>query len=318
MEISELDQLQIVLDPLGQKALALALMLMMFSIALGLSVRDFRLLRERPSLFFAGVVSQVVGLPLLTYLLILVLEPPASIALGMIAVACCPGGASSNLLTYLARGNVAYSVSLTTTSSLMAALLTPASVLFWSQAYGPTGDLLETLDVSPAVFLIQTMLLLAIPLAVGMTVAVRAPDVAAAIRRRTTVAGVLVLGGVIGYGIVHFYDELLPALPLLGVITVVHNAAAFLLGFAVALALRAGKRERRALSMEVGIQNSGLALVILLGQLEGQGGAAALAAIWGVWHLIAGAAIATVCRYLDRLRADLPPAAARTDAMRDR
>lgn len=317
MDIARLDQLQISLDPMGQAGLAVALILMMFSIALGLSVQDFRLLREKPSLFFGGVVAQVIGLPLLTFLLVKALQPPASIALGMIVVACCPGGASSNLLTYLARGNVAYSVSLTTTSSLLAAVMTPASILFWSNAYAPTAKLLQSVDVSPAMFLTQTMVLLAIPLAVGMLVAVRAPGFAAWIRRKTTPAGVLVLGGVIVYGIFHFRDVLLPALPLLGGIAVVHNAAAFLLGFGTALALRAGKSARRALTFEVGIQNSGLAIVILLGQLKGQGGAAALAVIWGVWHLVAGALLAIVCRYVDRVSVNSSTAAARTDAMSD-
>ncbi len=316
MDIARLDELHIVLDPIGQAGLAVALILMMFSIALGLSVRDFRLLRERPSLFLVGVIAQVIGLPLLTFGLVLLLEPPASIALGMLVVACCPGGASSNMLTYLARGNVAYSVSLTTTSSLLAAIMTPASILFWTHAYEPTRQLLRSIDVSPALFLTQTMVLLAIPLVVGMTVAVRAPEFAQWVRRWTTPAGVLALGGVIVYGIVHFYDVLWPALPLIGGIAVVHNAAAFLLGFGVALALRAERTARRALSFEVGIQNSGLAIVILLGQLKGQGGAASIAVLWGVWHLIAGMAIAMLCRYLDRVEAS-SLAAARTGARLD-
>lgn len=300
MDIATLDQLRIALDPIGQVGLAAALMLMMFSIALGLSSKDFRLLREKPSLFAGGVVAQVFGLPLLTFLLIHALEPPASIALGMLVVACCPGGASSNLLTYLSRGNVAYSVSLTATSSTLAAVLTPASILFWTQAYEPTANLLRSVEVGPGEFLIRTIVLLAIPLVLGMIVAARAPEVAVWIKRKTTLAGVLVLGGVIFYGVIYFWDLLMPALPLIGGIAVIHNATAFLLGLAVATSLSAEKSVGRALTFEVGIQNSGLAIVILLGQLKGQGGAAALAAVWGIWHLIAGASIAMLYRYSDR------------------
>jgi BASS family bile acid:Na+ symporter len=316
MDITSLDKLQIVLDPAGQVGLAIALVLMMFSIALGLSVGDFRILRERPALFVVGVLTQVVGLPLLTFMLVLALEPPASIALGMIVVACCPGGASSNMLTYLGRGNTAYSVSLTTTSSLLAAILTPASILFWTHAYEPTADLLKSVDVSPGVFLTQTMLLLAIPLVIGMIVAVRAPAIAYVVRRWTAPAGALALAAVIFYGIWYFYDTLWPALPLIGGIAVVHNASAFLLGFGVALAMRAERSTRRALTFEVGIQNSGLALVILLGQLKGQGGAAAMAAIWGVWHLIAGMSLAIMFRYIDR-SGPTEPVPVRTGATRD-
>jgi BASS family bile acid:Na+ symporter len=280
-------------------------MLVMFSVALGLSSRDFYLLRDKPALFLGGVVTQIVGLPLLTFLIINVVELPASIALGMIVVACCPGGAVSNLLTYLARGNVAYSVSLTATSSVLAALLTPASILFWSHLYEPTSLLLEAIEVSPALFLIQTTMLLIAPLVLGMLLAARAPDVAAKIRHRTAQMGAAVLGGVIIYGTIYFFPVLFPALPLLGAVAIVHNAAAFLLGALAAFLLRASKADGRALTFEVGIQNSGLAVVILVGQLKGLGGAAAIAAVWGVWHLIAGGFIVLVLRFFDRKESEL-------------
>ncbi len=305
MDVAALDQLQIVLDPVGQAGIVIALMLVMFSVALGLTGRDFYLLREKPVLFMGGVVTQIIGLPLLTFLIINVIELPASIALGMIVVACCPGGAVSNLLTYLARGNVAYSVSLTATSSVLAAILTPASILFWSHLYGPTSSLLKTIDVSPAVFLIQTTMLLIVPLVFGMLLAAHAPDVAAKIRRRTAQLGATVLGGVVIYGSIYFFPVLFPALPLLGAVAVAHNAAAFLLGATAAFMLRATQADSRALTFEVGIQNSGLALVILVGQLKGLGGAAAIAAVWGVWHLIAGGSIVLVLRYFDRKESEL-------------
>ena len=296
MEIDALDSLRIVLDPIGQAGVALALMLVMFSVALGLRIDDFSFLRTRPMLFAGGVVSQVVLLPLGTFLLILVIEPAASIALGMIVVACCPGGAVSNLLTYLSRGNVAASVALTATSSLLAAILTPTSILLWSHAYTPTADLLQTLDVSPMIFLAQTTFLLAVPLILGMVVAAKAPDVAARMKKRTTVLGVSVLVGVIIYGIVYFFPVLWPAVPLLGSVVVIHNAVAFGIGALAGRVLSRQSPTRRALTFEIGIQNSGLALVILLSQLKGLGGAAAIAAVWGVWHLVAGGLLALFFR----------------------
>ncbi len=302
MELTELDTLRIVLDPIGQAGVALALMIVMFSVALGLRVRDFHFLVDKPLLFLGGVVSQVVVLPLVTYLLIIGLEPGASIALGMIVVACCPGGAVSNLLTYLSRGNLAASVALTATSSILAAILTPASILFWSHAYEPTSTLLDTLDVNPLYFLVQTTLLLSVPLVLGMLVAAKAPDVAARIRKRTTLLGASVLIGVIIYGIVYFFPVLYPALPLLGTVVVLHNTLAFATGAAAGLILSRKTPTRRALTFEIGIQNSGLALVILLSQLQGLGGAAAIAAVWGVWHLIAGGLIALFFRALDNRR----------------
>jgi len=304
LDIGALDSLRIVLDPFGQAGVALALVLVMFSVALGLRVDDFAFLREKPLLFAGGVISQVVILPLVTFLLILVLRPAASIALGMIVVACCPGGAVSNLLTYLSRGNVAVSVALTATSSLLAAILTPTSILFWSQAYEPTARLLRTLDVNPLIFIGQTTLLLAVPLVLGMLLAAKAPDVAARIKKRTTVLGVSVLICVIIYGIVYFFPVLFPALPLLGGIVVLHNALAFATGALAGKALSRLSATRRALTFEIGIQNSGLALVILLSQLKGLGGAAAIAAVWGVWHLIAGGLLAVFFRQLDVMRGE--------------
>ena len=302
MDIATLDQLRIVLDPVGQAGVALALILVMFSVALGLSVNDFDLLRTRPTLFVGGVVTQVVGLPLLTFLVLNVVSVPASIALGMLVVAACPGGATSNLMTYLARGNVAYSVSLTTASSVLAAELTPASILFWSKLYPPTAALLDELDVSPLVFVVQTMLLLALPLAAGMLLAARAPDLAKRLRRRTALTGSLVLGGAIVYGIVYFFPVLWPALPMLLTVAVLHNAAAFGLGAAAGAVFRADGPSRRALVFEIGIQNSGLAIVILIAQLDGLGGAAAIAATWGVWHLVGGSIIVMLLRAHDRKR----------------
>jgi BASS family bile acid:Na+ symporter len=299
MDITALDSLRIMLDPVGQIGVALSLMIVMFSVALGLRVDDFAFLRDKPLLFVGGVLAQVVILPLATFVLILAIKPAASIALGMIVVACCPGGAVSNLLTYLSRGNVAASVALTATSSLLAAILTPASILFWSHAYEPTATLLRSLDVSPLMFLAQTTFLLAVPLILGMVVAAKAPDVAQRIRKRTTILGVSVLVGVIIYGIAYFFPVLFPALPLLGGVVVLHNAVAFATGSLAGRVLSRDPATRRALTFEIGIQNSGLALVILLSQLKGIGGAAAIAAVWGVWHLIAGGILALFFRQLD-------------------
>jgi BASS family bile acid:Na+ symporter len=302
MDTETLDSLRIVLDPLGQAGVALALMLVMFGVALGLRVQDFRILADQPSLYLGGVLAQIVLLPLVTFGLIILISPPPSIALGMIVVACCPGGSVSNLLTYLSRGDIAVSVALTATSSMLAALLTPASTLFWARAYEPTAELLVSLDVNPLLFIGQTTLLLALPLAAGMIVAAKLPDLAERIRKRATVAGAAVLGATIVYGIAYFYPILWPAIGLLAGITIMHNTVAFATGAVVGMVLSKQASIRRALTFEIGIQNAGLALIILLAQLKGVGGAAAVAAVWGVWDLIAGGLLAMSYNYFDRKR----------------
>lgn len=301
MDIATLDSLRIVLDPIGQAGVAIALMVVMFSVALGLTVSDFRILANKPRIYVGGVVAQVLILPLVTFGLIHLISPPPSIALGMIVIACCPGGAVSNLLTYLSRGEVAVSVALTATSSMLAALLTPALILFWAQAYGPTVELLKSLDVNPLLFIGQTTLLLALPLAAGMIVAAKAPDFARRIRKWTTLVGSAVLGTTIIYGIVYFIPVLWPAVGLLIGIAMIHNAVAFATGAVVGLLLSRQSSVRRALTFEIGIQNAGLALIILLAQLKGVGGAAAIAAAWGVWDLLAGGLLALAYNYYDKV-----------------
>ena len=300
MDVATLDSLRISLPPAGQAGLAIALMIIMFSVALGLSVRDFAFIRTEPVTFAAGALAQLIGLPLLTLGLLNLLVPPPTIALGMIVVACCPGGSVSNLLTFLGRGNLGYSVALTATSSTLAAIVTPASILFWSHRYAPTASLLQSIDVSPMLFLVQTMALLGVPLLAGMIVAARAPDVARRLRALTTPMGALVLIGTIVYGSVLFLPILYTWAAVLIGIAALHNGLAFVLGLGTGALVGADGPTRRALTFEIGIQNSGLAIVILIAQLEGLGGAAAIAATWGIWHLIAGGIIVAGLRMIDR------------------
>ena len=299
MDIAQLDELRIVLDPFGQAALALALMLLMFSIALNLSPKDFSLLLTKRAQLIGGVVAQVVALPVVTFLLVLLIKPAPSVALGMFVVACCPGGVVSNYFTYLAGGNVAYSVTLTATSSAMAAILTPASILFWSQSYEPTALLLQSIDFSPLAFLLQTTILLVIPLLLGMFIVGRNPGVARRLQKKVAWVGTLALVAAIVYGSIEFLPMLWPAMPMLVGITIVHNTAALATGATAGLLLGCDTPTRRALVFEVGIQNSGLAIVILIAQFQGLGGAAAMAAVWSLWHLIAGSTTAAVMRRFD-------------------
>lgn len=298
-EISSLDSLRISLDPVAQGFIASALFLIMLGVSLGVKMRDFDLLKKEPSIFFVGIITQLLGLPLLTLILIYILTPTPSIALGMLVVASCPGGTVSNLLVYLCRGDIAYSISLTAISSLFAAFLTPVSVLFWSGLYEPTSALLETIDYSPISFIVQIAALLALPLIIGMLIGKFVPSWAQIWHRRVANFGALCLLVAVLYGSFQFFPLLISAIWVLLPITMVHNTAAFALGAFTAFFLGTGEAKKRTLVFEVGIQNSGLALVILLAQLDGVGGATAIAAIWGIWHLIGGGILVFWFRYKD-------------------
>ncbi len=303
MNATTLDQLTITLSPGAQLLLAGAIVTMMFAIALGLKPAHFSFLKAKPKFFWGGLAAQLIGLPAMTIVLVMLLSPPPSIALGMIVVAACPGGNVSNFMTFAARGDAAYSVSLTAGSSVIAAFWTPAAILFWSALYPPTADLLQTIDFNRMTFVLQTTLMLAAPLALGMVAAHFWPSAAEKIRKPLAWFGAGVLGFVIIDGVLEFWSLLVAGWALILIPVASHNAAAFALGAGAGRALGADRARRRTLTFEVGIQNAGLAVVLLLAQLKGLGGAAAIAAAWGVWHFFSGGAMIAFFRFLDRQRA---------------
>jgi len=190
-DIAGLDELRLVLNPQLQQGLGLALVAMMFAVALTLRPEHFVFLRTDTGRYLGGVATQIIGLPALTLALLFVINPIPSVALGMLVVASCPGGNVSNALTHFARGDTAYSVSLTATSSVFAALVTPISILFWSSLYPPTAELMHRIDLDPIAFLTQTGITLALPLFAGMAIALGAPKLAARIQ---PFFGILALG----------------------------------------------------------------------------------------------------------------------------
>ncbi|MEC9250567.1 MAG: bile acid:sodium symporter [Pseudomonadota bacterium] len=282
--------------------MSISLVVMMFTVALGLKIKDFMDLRKEPLAVAGGVLAQILGLPLLTLGLIILFEPTPSVALGMIVVASCPGGNASNALTLFSRGDTAYSVSLTSISAVSAALVTPISILFWANQYGPTSALVDTLDVDPSIFLVQTAGLLALPLFAGMSVAHWKPEIAAKLRRLLTPVAFLILVGLILVGAFSNRDVLFSTEHSLIPLVMGHNALAFILGGLAGFAMQLAGAKIRALTFEVGIQNAGLGLLLLLSQFGGVGGAVAVTALWGVWHITAGFALVGMFRGYDYLK----------------
>ena len=299
MDVAALDQLTITLSPSSQAMLAGAIIIMMFAIALGLKPEHFSFLRRDPKLFWGGLAAQLIGLPLMTLALVAIMAPHPSIALGMIVVAACPGGNVSNFMTWSARGDTAYSVSLTAGSSVIAAIWTPTAILLWSGLYEPTAELLDTINFSRTSFLIQTTLMLAAPLALGMAGTHFYPRAAETIRKPLALFGGGILGYVIIKGVADFWPVITAGWTLIYIPVVLHNALAFGVGVGAGRLLGASPARRRTLTFEVGIQNAGLAVVLLLAQLKGLGGAAAIAAVWGIWHFFSGGVMILLFRALD-------------------
>ncbi len=300
-----MDEVVLTLDPGARRVLGGSLALIMFSVALGLRVTDFREVLRRPRAVWAGLAAQLVGLPALTLLLSLWLAPTASIALGMIVVAACPGGNVSNFLTVLSRGDAALSVTMTALTSVLAVVLTPASILFWAGLHPQTRELLGSVGLDVMDFLLQTMVLLALPLAMGMLMAHRAPRLARRLERPLRHVSFLVLIGFIAVALAGNWGHLRLFGAVILPIVVVHNAAALGLGTLAGLVAGPDRAVRRALMFEIGIQNSGLGLAILLTHFTGLGGAALITAAWGFWHIVSGLTVAGTFQVADRRRARL-------------
>jgi len=297
MDAQLLDSITLDLGGGSEIALALILSLMMFAVALGLRTEHFRFFKDNPKVYFAGVLAQIIGLPALTVLICCVVDPPASVALGMILIACCPGGNTSNLLALFGRANTALSVSLTATSSLAAAFITPVSIIFWCKLYPPTRELLTEINLDTIGFLLNTLLILALPLLLGMLIAHFAPKLSETLQRPlSALAGIGLIAIIVGACL-----QYLPIFFKLGsaifILVIVHNGLSFLMGYCAGLLSGADKPSRRALTFEVGIQNSGLGIVILLTQLGGLGGAGVVAGLWGTWHVIAGLLLVGLFRW---------------------
>ncbi|MGJ3230862.1 MAG: bile acid:sodium symporter family protein [Oceanicaulis sp.] len=299
MDAAALDAARIELAPGGSLILPVILAVIMFSVALSLRPGDFAFLKRHPARFAGAAAAQILALPLMTLALIHVIDPIPSIALGMVVVACCPGGNVSNFFTQLAKGDTALSVALTGTSSLAAALITPVSILFWTGLYAPTAALVDEINVSPVPFVVQTTAIMAIPLAAGMAFAFRFPGAAARIRPPLMIAALIGILAMVFGGLAANWSLLTATAGVVLSLVITHNALAFLTGAAAARLLSFNAARRRALTFEVGIQNAGLGLVILLSQFDGLGGAAAIVGLWSIWHLFAGLGLAGAFRLYD-------------------
>lgn len=300
MDAELLDSITLDLGGGSEIALSLILALMMFAVALGLRAEHFRFFKDNPKIYLAGVIAQIIGLPALTLLICYVVNPPPSVALGMILISCCPGGNVSNLLALFGRANTALSVSLTATSSLAAAFITPISIIFWSQLYPPTQSLLTDINLDKSSFLQNTLMILALPIIFGMLMARFAPHVSAKLQKPlSAIAGLGLIAIIVGACL-----QYMPIFFQLGLtiftLVIAHNGLSFFMGYLSGLISGADKPARRALTFEVGIQNSGLGIVILLTQLGGLGGAGVVAGLWGTWHIIAGLVLVAFFRFNDR------------------
>lgn len=288
MEPEALDQIQLTFNPRGLMVVNIAIGLMMLGVALDLKLEDFKRIIVKPVAPAIGLVAQFLLLPAFTFLLVLILKPHPSIALGMILVAACPGGNLSNIVTYLAKGNTAVSVSMTAISTIAAIVMTPLNLTVWGSLNPETNAILREVSLSPLDVLITVFLILGVPLIIGLTLSKFFPNLASKVRKPFKIFALVFFVIIVVVALVRDWNNFVNVIGFVAVAVFFHNLLALTLGYTSAWLVRRPERDRRAVAIEVGIQNSGLGLVLVFNFFDGLGGMAVLVAWWGIWHIIAG------------------------------
>nr|WP_321243890.1 bile acid:sodium symporter family protein [uncultured Psychroserpens sp.] len=290
--MEQLDNVKINFDSEGLWVLNIALAIVMFGVALGISINDFKSLLKQPKLVFVGLLSQFVLLPLLTFLVIIFIKPQPSIALGMIMVAACPGGNISNFMTHLASGNTALSVSLTAIGTFLTIIVTPINFQLYASIYEPTAQLLKDVELQPFELVKLIVIILGIPLFLGMLLRHHNANLAIKLSKLLKPISILVFVSIVIIAFSKNIEVFNNYIHYVLIIGICHNALAILLGFFTAKAFRLSFKNQKTIAIETGIQNSGLGLLLIFTFFSGLGGMAIIAAFWGIWHIVSGLILA--------------------------
>ena len=298
--LQNIDEVRLNFSPEGLLFMNITLAFIMFGVALEIKTDNFKNIFYNPKSAILGVISQVLILPGLTFLLIIIMNPPPSIAMGMILIAACPGGNISNFISALARGNIALSVSLTAFATITATLITPANFAFWGSMYVRYYQNVNHLNIPIEIDFLQMIqtvfLLLGLPLILGIWFSNKYPEITKRILKPVKISSVIVYLIFI-FGAIYVNLEFIPTYVLpIAIFTLFLNSQTLLTGYFVATIGRVSRKDRRTLSIETGIQNSGLALVLIFNPklFNGNGGMAFMAAWWGIWQMISGIGLALI------------------------
>ena len=291
--MAPIDQVQLSFNPQTLTILNAVLGLVMFGVALELKVDDFKAALRTPKALALGLLGHHVMFPAMTYVLVWILQPLPSIALGMILVSSCPAGHISNFLVHYARGNTALSVSVSALSTLAALVMTPLNFAFWGNLSPVTSGLMKSVAMNPWEMLEVVVMLLGVPLVLGMWVARRFPALTQRIRKPMKILSLLVLVGFIGGALAANFQHFLQYIQFVVFVVFIHNLLALVTGYGLSTAMGMPECDRRAITFEMGIQNSGLGLILIFNFFNGLGGMAIVTAWWGIWHIVAGMTLAT-------------------------
>jgi BASS family bile acid:Na+ symporter len=290
--MADLDAVRINFDAENLRWLNLCLGFIMFGVALDLQVQQFRALFRQPRSLILGLLSQMIGLPLLTVGLVLLLQPPPGLGLGMLLVAICPGGNVSNYATHLSGANTPLSVSMTTISTLAAVISTPLLFSVLAPLLPGSQALRAMVQVDAWAMVGAILQVILIPLALGFLFQHLLPRLTARLLKPVKRLSMAIFLGFVAVVIAGNLAHIGRYVPYIFFYVFIHNLLALGMGYFWARLNHLPEADARAISLETGIQNSGLALALVFNFFDGLGGMALIAAWWGVWHLVSAFGLA--------------------------
>ncbi len=312
--ILNLDSLHVNLTQGSMLIVNFILAFVMFGVALGIKVRTFKSVFKKPTSVIVGLLLQWVALPALTCLLAIVLNPIITpmVGVGMILVASCPGGNMSNFLSAHSKGNIELSVSMTAVTTLFASIITPLNFWFWGSHYLRFAEIkrnIPELDIPFGDMLSQIILILGFPIVLGLLVSHYFPNFAKKLVKPTSVLSILLFVAMVAISLVQVLSgfeqrwEVYAGILSCLVVVIIHNAVALGSGYFGGKWARVPVRDRRSLTIETGIQNSGLGLALIFNPAifppelwQNNGGMIIITALWGIWHIVSGLTVATIFR----------------------
>lgn len=310
-EIAKLiDSIDVNLNVGGMNTINVILSFVMFGVALGIKPSIFVDVFKKPKSVLLGACSQLVLLPALTCLLAVLMGSWISpmMGLGMILVAACPGGNISNFISSLSKANIELSVSLTAISTALAVLMTPFNFWAWGNVYLHFAKV--TADVPYLVIPIWEVfktifILLGIPLTLGILCSHFLPKVADALKKPFQYLSIAFFLAMVVLSFSSNIDAFMQCVKYIFVVVLIHNALALSMGFGMGSLFKVPESDRRTMTIETGIQNSGLGLVLLFnpaifGNFPPHGGMLVITAWWGIWHIIAGLTVALMFNLRDK------------------
>lgn len=313
-QLASLDNVHIALSGGTGLIMSIILAIIMFGIALGIKLDTLKNIFVKPKSIITGILLQWIGLPLVTFILIMIMNPILTpmVSLGMILVASCPGGNISNFMSSFSKSNVELSVSMTAVATVFAPFVTPLNFWLWGNLYLKFASLSGTLTIPQLVIpfseIFKTVfVILGIPIILGMLCAHFLPVVTEKIKKPFSIFSIVVFIVMVLGMFIPNWKIFVHYIIFVFILVLIHNGAAFGTGYLGSSLMKLPGKDRRSITIEVGIQNSGLGLTLLLNPTIFKpeiwnnpeagivyGGMLFITAWWGIWHIISGLTIAAI------------------------